>query len=100
MAKQILSFLNKGPVISRAMLPGGDIGVFEIEVNEDAPATQYDLLSLPLPPSCLIIAVMRQDFVQVPGANDRLKPGDLVVALVDDAAAEKMLTLFNTKAST
>ena len=100
MAKQILSFLNKGPVISRAMLPGGNIGVFEIEVNEDAPATQYDLLSLPLPPSCLIIAVMRQDFVQVPGANDRLKPGDLVVALVDDAAAEKMLTLFNMKAST
>ena len=43
---------------------------------------------------------MRQDFVQVPGADDRLKPGDLVVALVDDAAAEKMLTLFNTKAST
>ncbi|MCP4193611.1 MAG: Trk system potassium transporter TrkA [Planctomycetaceae bacterium] len=99
MAKQILSFLNKGPVISRSMLPGGNIGVFEIEINEGARATQFDLLSLPLPPSCLILAVMRHEFVRVPGANDRLKTGDLVVALVDDSAAEDMLTLFNNKAA-
>lgn len=96
MAKQILSFLNKGPVVSRSMLPGGNIGVFEIEVNEGATATRFDLLGLPLPASCLVIAVMRHEYVRVPGANDRLKPGDLVVILVDDAVSEEMLALFTT----
>ncbi len=95
MAKQILSFLNKGAVISRSMLPGGNIGVFEIEVLEGAAATQYDLFNLPLPNSCLVAAVMRHEFVRVPGADDRLQAGDLVVTLVDDSAAEEMLTVFN-----
>ena len=96
MAKQILSYLNKGPVISRSMLPGGNIGVFEIEVNEGAPCTQCDLFNLPLPPACLVIAVMRHEFVRVPGATDRLRAGDMVVTLVDDSATEEMLSLFQT----
>ena len=73
MAKQILSFLNLGAVISRNLLPGGRIGVYELEVNEGVPATRFDLSNLRLPPACLIVAVMRHEFVRVPGANDRLQ---------------------------
>ncbi|MEZ6117176.1 MAG: Trk system potassium transporter TrkA [Pirellulaceae bacterium] len=94
MAKQILSFLHKGPVISRKMI-GGGIGIFEIEVREGADATKYDLKSLPLPPACLIIAVIRQDYVRVPGADDHLKADDHVVVLADDSAADQMLALFH-----
>ncbi len=96
MAKQILGFLNSGAVISRTTLAGGSIGVFEIEVNEGAPATQHVLANLPLPPSCLIAAVMRDEYVSVPGADDRLNPGDVVIALLDDAAIEKALEQFST----
>jgi trk system potassium uptake protein TrkA len=96
MAKQVLGFLNAGAVISRTTLAGGTIGVFEIEVNEGAPATEHVLANLPLPPSCLIVAVMRDEYVSVPGADDRLNPGDVVIALLDDAAIEKTLEQFNT----
>lgn len=96
MAKQVLGFLNTGAVISRTTLAGGSIGVFEIEVNEGAPATQHVLANLPLPPSCLIAAVMRGEYVSVPGADDRLHPGDVVVALLDDSVIETALEQFST----
>ncbi len=98
-AKQILSFLNKGPVVSRAMLPGGHIAVYEIEVNDGASITQYELQRLPLPPSCLIVALMRHEYVRVPGAEDKLEPGDLAIALVNEASAEELLALFETEES-
>jgi trk system potassium uptake protein len=39
MAKQVLSFLQSGPVVARMPLPGGNISVYEIEVEADSPAT-------------------------------------------------------------
>jgi len=93
-AKQVLGFLNKGAVISRTPLPGGRIGVFEIEVIEGAPATEHVLANLPLPRDCLLAAVVRQDYARVPQADDRLVAGDTVVALIDDAAVEAALEQF------
>lgn len=94
MAKQVLSFLNTGHVISRTAVPGGRISLFEIEVVEGAPATQHVLANVPLPAGCLISAVIRKDFVHVPGADDRLEAGDVVVALFDDSASDEALNQF------
>jgi trk system potassium uptake protein TrkA len=94
MAKQVLSFLNLGPVISRNLLPSGRIGVYELDVNEGVPATRFELSKLPLPTGCLVVAMMRHEFVRVPGADDRLQPGDHVITLVEEDAAEDMLRLF------
>ena len=95
MARQVMSFLNSGPVISRSSLPGGSIEVLEIEVIQGAPATEHVLANLPLPSACLIAAVMKEDYVRVPGADDRLVAGDTVVALVDDSAVEDIISLFD-----
>lgn len=94
MAKQILGFLNSGPVLSHMSLTGGDIDVYEIEVLEGALATEHVLANVPLPSSCLIAAVMQQDYVRVPGADYRLKPGEVVVALIEAAQAEEALDQF------
>ena len=99
MAKQILGYLNLGAVISRNLLPGGRIGVYELEVDEGVAATRYELSNLRLPPACLIVAVMRHDFVRVPGAKDRLQPGDHVITLVEESAADEMLDWFQTNPS-
>ncbi len=96
MAKQILSYLQTGAVVSRMPLPGGTISVFEIEVNEGVPATEHVLAKLPLPKQCLIAAVMREGYTKVPGADDRLQAGDTVVALVDEAGLDGVLPLFNS----
>ena len=94
MAKQVLGFLNTGPVVARTALPGGRIGVFEIEVLEGAPATEHVLANVPLPRQCLIAAVMRASYAKVPGADDRLEAGDTVVALIDDSVVEEALAQF------
>jgi trk system potassium uptake protein TrkA len=94
MAKQVLGFLNTGPVISRTTLPGGNIAVLEVEVLQGARAAEHVLAKLHLPAQSLITAVMREDYVRVPGADDRLVPGDIVVMLVDEASVDKALELF------
>ena len=96
-ARQILGFLNTGPVISHTSLADGRIGVYEVEVTQGVPITEHDLASLQLPPQCLIAAVMREEHVRVPGGEDRLSPGDTVIALVEDSAVDAMFSMFGTK---
>ena len=94
-ARQVLGFLNSGPLVSRTPLGDGGINVLEIEVVADAPATQHVLASLDLPPQCLIAAVIQEDFARVPGADDHLHAGDTVVALVENSVIEQTLRIFN-----
>lgn len=93
-AKQVLGYLHTGPVISRTPLGGGGISVLEIEVHEGAPATEHVLANLDLPDACLIVAVMRDEFARVPGADDRLAAGDTVVAMVEDGSIDKTVGIF------
>ena len=95
MARQVMGFLNTGPVISRTSLPGGSIEVIEMDVLEGAPATEHVLANLALPNACLIAALTRDQYVRVPGAGDRLEPGDTVVTLVDDSAIEDIIHIFS-----
>lgn len=94
MAKQVMSFLNTGVIVSRTRLPGGKTGVFEMEVLEGAPITQGKLADLKTPAECLIAAVMRNGAARVPTADDQLKAGDLVVAFIEDGAVDETVDLF------
>lgn len=96
MAKQVLGLVNTGAVISRSPLGEGEINIMEIEVMAGAPATEHDLSHLPLPDDCLIAAVMREGFVKVPGADDRMRKEDTVIVLVESAAIGDTLRLFET----
>ncbi len=97
MASQILGYLNTGPVISHTSLADGRIGVYEIEVIEGVSITEHNLASLQLPPQCLIAAVIREQYVRVPGADDRLTPGDTVIALVAATSVDAMFSMFGAK---
>jgi len=95
-AKQILGFMNSGPVVFRnPLLAGGGVEILEVEVFEGAPITEHVLAKVDLPAQCLIAAVIKESFVQVPGADDRLKTGDTVLLLVADEAVEEALELFH-----
>lgn len=93
-AKQILGYLNGGPVVSRTSLGEGEILVLEIEVLEGASVTGDVIAKLRLPSPCLIAAVIRSDFAFVPGAQDRLKAGDTVVVLTGEAQAAGVIERF------
>ena len=94
-AKQILGFLNLGPVVFRnPLLAGGGVEILEVEVLNNTPITEHVLAKVELPSQCLIAAVIKESFVQVPGADDRIKPGDTVLLLVADESVEDALKLF------
>jgi trk system potassium uptake protein TrkA len=95
-ARQILGFLNEGAVISQNRLPNGTIGLFALEVLEGRQVTKATLADLPLAGRCLISAIQRDGFVRVPAAGDQLRPGDVVVALIDQQYTNECLKLFNS----
>jgi len=95
-ARQILGYLNEGAVISQSRLPNGAIGIYELEVSDGTRVTKASLAELPLAGRCLITAIQRDGFVRVPEADDRLKAGDIVVALIDQSHAADSLSLFNS----
>lgn len=93
-ARQVLGLLNSGPIISKKTLPGGGISIVEFEVMPGAEVTKHVLADLPLPPHCLIAAIMSSDYVHVAAADDHLTPGDTVVVLVDETALDAVVELF------
>ena len=93
-AKQILGYLNEGAVISQSRLPNGAIGVYELEISEGARVTTATLAELPLPGRCLIMGIQRDSFIHVPTASDTLRPGDIIVALIDLEHVDDCLQLF------
>ena len=94
-ARQILGYLNEGAVISKSRLPTGTIAVYELEISEDSAVTKGSLAELPLAGRCLIGAIHRDGFVRVPTADDQLQAGDIVVALIDSASPDDVLSLFH-----
>lgn len=92
--RQILGFLNEGAVISFHELPGGTVGLYELEIHEDSPIAGRPLADLPLSGRCLIAAVHRDGYVRVPTADESLQGGDVAVALVDQSSKDELLPLF------
>ena len=97
-AKQILGYLNVGPVISSTLLGDAGIGVLEIEVLEGKVVTEHVLAKLSLPARCLIAAVIRSEMSFVPGGDDRLSPGDAVIVMVDQDEIDAVINLFKQDA--
>lgn len=93
MSRQILGMVAADHVLSRSEIAAGEAEVMEIEVCEGAAVAAAPLKDIAFNQS-LIAAVEREDYVQVPGGDDQLKPGDVAVVLVAKGAANDVLTLF------
>ena len=97
MAKQVMSYMNEGVILSRAKLPGGLINIIEIDVVEGAPVTECSIQEIGLPERCLLVAIVQHEQVRVPVADDKLQAGDSAVIIVEDDVMEKCLMFFQKK---
>ncbi|GIW97175.1 MAG: Trk system potassium transport protein TrkA [Pirellulaceae bacterium] len=96
MARQVLSMLEKGAVVSRKRLPGSDIFVLEIDVQPGSTATEAKLKEWGLPPGVLVAAVLEGDFVKVPGADDTLSPGTTALVLASSEQVDEVVQVFES----
>ncbi|QEG22863.1 Trk system potassium transporter TrkA [Mariniblastus fucicola] len=95
MSKQINAFLNDGNLLSRAKLPGGLISVLEVDVAEGAAGTLAPLAEVGLPDRCLVAAIIRQDAVYVPGAEDQVVAGDIAILIVEEDVIAAAVSFFS-----
>ncbi|MGZ0170407.1 MAG: Trk system potassium transporter TrkA [Planctomycetales bacterium] len=92
-SRQILGMVQGGVIIAGSGISKGDAEVWEVEIVEGAPVTMAPLKDVSLP-GCLIAAMVREDFVSVPGADDQLKAGDTAVVLVHRNSIADTLAIF------
>lgn len=92
-SRQILGMVQGGVIIAGSEISKGDAEVWEVEIVEGAPVTKAPLKDVSLP-GCLIAAMVREDFVSVPGADDQLKAGDTAVVLVHRNSITDTLAIF------
>ncbi len=95
MARQVLAMLNEGPVISKIRLPESDIFVCEIEVQPGSLVTRQTLSQMQLPEGVLVAAVLQDDYVRVPGANDVLPAGSTALVLSAADQLEEVVQAFH-----
>ncbi len=95
MAQRIRGFLNTGAVIMRTSLANQpDIEILEIEALKGAPICEKTIAQQGLPPKCLIAGVNRDNFVQVPGADFQIQPGDIVIVMAHNQSVDALLEKF------
>lgn len=92
-SRQVLGMVQGGVIIAGSGISKGDAEVWEVEIVEGSPVTKAPLKDVSLP-GCLIAAMVREDFVSVPGADDQLKAGDTAVVLVHRNSITDTLRIF------
>ncbi len=95
MARQVLGMVSGGPILASEKSADGNVFIWEVEVQPGSPVTKYPLKELSLSQT-LIAAVVRDDFVRVPTAEDKLKAGDTAVVMVNKDIAPEAVKLFIT----
>lgn len=93
MAHQVLGMVSAEAMISRSTISAGEAEIWELEVVENTPITECPLKEIDFSNS-LVAAIEREDIVSVPGAEDRLQPGDIAVVLVQKDSIDHTLKLF------
>ena len=96
MAHSIVSFLQEGLVIRRQSLAQGEIELIELEVAENAAATEVPLSKFDIKVPFLLVAIIRKDQVKVPGAADQLQASDQIILLVEKHNADPIISFFTS----
>lgn len=96
-AAEIRRMIDTGPVRLLASLSAGQADVYEIEPTRRATAVGKELRNLKLPPHCMIGAIQRGDNVKVPGAEDSIAHGDLVLLIGPHGIEKDLKNVFANK---
>ncbi len=93
--KCILSLIDTDPVRSIATFARGTAEVYKIRPSSRAKILGHELRNIKLPPQSMIAAVRRDERVYVPGADDRIEDGDLLLVIgpigIDDGLRKVFL---------
>ncbi len=90
--------MSLGDMVTLLKLKRGRYSLVSEPVAAGARAVGVALKDLPLPPDCVIAAIMRRGELVIPRGKTDFEPGDEVLAIVDAEAASDLAQLFEATA--
>ena len=82
--------LSVGRLVRLFQLEGGQVGLVEVTLADDAPVVNHEIRELEIPRDSTIVAVVRDDHVVMPRGDTMLLAGDEVLALVTTESEERV----------
>ena len=95
--KAILHVIDTGPVRSLATFAGGIAAVYELHPSTRSQVIGHDLKNVKLPAQAMIAAIQRGDQVYIPGAEDQITAGDVLLVIGPVGISDDLRKLFVTK---
>jgi len=89
-AREIEQMIDDQPVRVLATLAAGKVNAYRVRVSTGADVLGKSLRDLKISPDFVIAAIRRDEMVWVPGADDVIEPGDIVL-VIGRHGAEKTL---------
>jgi trk system potassium uptake protein TrkA len=90
-AKELTKLIDDCPIKKMTSLARGVAEVYEIGPTSGGIGLDRPLKEITLPKGAFIAAIQREDKLKVPGANDKVQKGDILV-FIGPANAEKQLS--------
>jgi len=94
LASLIEEEMSLGDMMTLLKLRRGRFSLVEEKIPEGARAVGMTVKELPLPPNCVIAALIRHGQILMPRGQTDFQVGDEVLAIVDPQAAEELANLF------
>lgn len=98
LAKLIAEEMSLGDMMTLVRLRRGELAIVTEKLERGAKADGQRIADLPLPPDCLLMAVVRGEEILVPRGETVLQPGDEVLALVRGEAGRALHALLTSAA--
>ncbi len=98
MAKMIEEEMSMGDMVTLMKLRHGDYSLVEEKIPAGARAVGKAIQDLPIPPDCVIAAVIRHDDLIVPRGPTVLEAGDEILAVTNRHGADELAKLFSIPA--
>ena len=87
--------IESGQIIPLAALKKGEIEVVEADITSDSIAVGLKIGQLDLPPTALIISVIRDGHATIPHADTKLRHGDSVIAMIKADRSKELRAVFS-----
>lgn len=86
--------IEPGQVIPLAALKKGEIEVVQADITSGSTALGLKIGQLDLPPTTLIISVIRDDHATLPHSDTKLREGDSVIAMIKAEREKELRAVF------
>jgi len=100
LASLIEEEMSLGDMMTLLKLRRGRYSLVEEKIPDGARAVGMTVRDLPLPPNCVIAALIRHGEILMPRGQTEFHVGDEVLAIVDPQAAEDLADLFGRRERT